>query len=139
MSVIVGGGERTRRIGFLARLFPLVVRREKEPSEMKRIGLKALAAVLTIGRRSRKHLDWTLLVTISSTIVTFSLIALYVGNAVEVYRRVLPRFVLRQKGQSQDRKSTGFGSSFPAGRYARKDKLSHPQELSKPWIRRLRN
>jgi hypothetical protein len=45
---------------------------------MKRVGLKALAAVLTIGRRSGKHLDWTLLITIFSTIVTLSLIALYV-------------------------------------------------------------
>jgi hypothetical protein len=50
----------------------------KEPSEMKRIGLKALAAFLTIGRRSRKPFDWTPLITIFSTIVTFSLVGLYV-------------------------------------------------------------
>jgi hypothetical protein len=70
MSAIASGAERRRRIGFLARLFPLVVRREEEPSEMKRMGieLKVLAAVLTIGRRSRKHLGWTLLITIFSTI-----------------------------------------------------------------------
>jgi len=45
---------------------------------MKRVGLKALAAVLTIGRRSRKHVDWTLLITTFSMIVTLSLIVLYV-------------------------------------------------------------
>jgi len=37
---------------------------------MRKIGLKALTAVLTIGRRSKKHIDWTLLITIFSTIVT---------------------------------------------------------------------
>jgi hypothetical protein len=45
---------------------------------MKRIGLKALVAILTIGRRSRKHVDWTLLIRIFSTIVTLSLVALYI-------------------------------------------------------------
>jgi hypothetical protein len=52
--------------------------REGTGSEMKRVGLKAPTAVLTIGRRSGKHVDWTLLITIFSTIVTLSLIALYV-------------------------------------------------------------
>jgi hypothetical protein len=44
---------------------------------MRKVGLKALTAVLTIGRRSKKHIDWTLLIAIFSTIVTLSLIALY--------------------------------------------------------------
>jgi hypothetical protein len=44
---------------------------------MRKIGLKALAAVLTIGRRSKKHIDWTVLIAIFSTVVTLSLIALY--------------------------------------------------------------
>jgi hypothetical protein len=56
---------------------PKRVTREGAASEMKRIGLKALVAILTIGRRSRKHVDWTLLITIFSTIVTLSLIAYY--------------------------------------------------------------
>ena len=46
-------------------------------SQMRRIGLKALTAILLLGRRSKKHIDWTLLIAIFSTIVTLSLIALY--------------------------------------------------------------
>ena len=45
---------------------------------MRKIGFKALTAVLTIGRRSRRHIDWTLAIAIFSTIVTLSLIALYI-------------------------------------------------------------
>jgi len=45
---------------------------------MRKIGLKALAAILTIGRRSKTHIDWTLAVAIFSTIVTVGLIALYI-------------------------------------------------------------
>jgi hypothetical protein len=45
---------------------------------MRKIGFKALTAVLTIGRRSKKHIDWTLAIAIFSTIVTLSLIALYI-------------------------------------------------------------
>jgi hypothetical protein len=45
---------------------------------MQKIGFKALSAVLTIGRRSKKHVDWTLAIAIFSTIVTFSFIALYI-------------------------------------------------------------
>jgi hypothetical protein len=45
---------------------------------MRKIGLKALTAVLTIGRRSKKHIDWTLAIAIFSTIVTLSLITLYI-------------------------------------------------------------
>jgi hypothetical protein len=47
-------------------------------SQMRKIGLKALTAVVTIGRRSKKHVDWTLVIAIFSTIVTLSLVALYV-------------------------------------------------------------
>jgi hypothetical protein len=43
---------------------------------MRRTGLKALTAILLLGRRS-KNIDWTLLIAIFSTIVTLSLIALY--------------------------------------------------------------
>jgi putative effector of murein hydrolase LrgA (UPF0299 family) len=45
---------------------------------MRKIGLKALVAILTVGRHSRKHFDWTLAVAIISTIVTIGLVALYV-------------------------------------------------------------
>ncbi len=46
-------------------------------SQMRKMGFKALTAILTIGRRSRKHVDWTLAIAIFSTIVTVALIALY--------------------------------------------------------------
>ena len=45
---------------------------------MRKIGFKALTAILMIGRRSKAHIDWTLAVAIFSTIVTISLIALYI-------------------------------------------------------------
>lgn len=45
---------------------------------MRKIGFKALTAILTIGRRSKNHVDWTLAIAIFSTIVTIGLIALYV-------------------------------------------------------------
>jgi hypothetical protein len=45
---------------------------------MRKIGFKALTAVLTIGRRSKKHIDWTLATAIFSTIVTLFLITLYI-------------------------------------------------------------
>ena len=45
---------------------------------MRKIGLKAMAAILTVGRRSKKHVDWTLAVAIFSTIVTIGLVALYI-------------------------------------------------------------
>jgi hypothetical protein len=44
---------------------------------MRKIGFKVLTAFLLVGRRSRKHIDWTLPIAIFSTIVTLSLIALY--------------------------------------------------------------
>jgi hypothetical protein len=47
-------------------------------SQMRNIGFKALTAVVTIGRHSKKHIDWTLAITIFSTLVTLSLIALYI-------------------------------------------------------------
>ena len=45
---------------------------------MRKIGYKALTVILTVGRRSREHVDWTLAIAIFSTIVTIGLIALYV-------------------------------------------------------------
>ena len=45
---------------------------------MRKIGLKAVVAILTIGRYSKKRIDWTLTIAIFSTIVTIGLIALYV-------------------------------------------------------------
>jgi hypothetical protein len=45
---------------------------------MRKIGFKALTTILTIGRRSKSHVDWTLAIAIFSTIVTVGLIALYV-------------------------------------------------------------
>lgn len=45
---------------------------------MRKIGFKALAAISTFGRRSRKNVDWTMVIAVLSTIVTLSLIALYV-------------------------------------------------------------
>jgi hypothetical protein len=47
-------------------------------SQMRKVGFKALAAISTFGRRSKKHVDWTMVIAIFSTIVTLSLIALYV-------------------------------------------------------------
>jgi hypothetical protein len=47
---------------------------------MRKIGLKALTAILTVGRRSKRHIDWTLAVAIFSTIVTLGLVALYVWH-----------------------------------------------------------
>jgi hypothetical protein len=44
---------------------------------MRKIGFKALTAVLLVRRRSRKHIDWTLPIAIFSTIVTLSLMAPY--------------------------------------------------------------
>jgi hypothetical protein len=51
------------------------------PGQMRKIGFKALIAILTIGRHSKKHVDWTLAIAIFSTIVTVGLIALYVWQA----------------------------------------------------------
>lgn len=45
---------------------------------MRKIGFKALAAISTFSRRSKKHVDWTMVIAVLSTIVTLSLIALYV-------------------------------------------------------------
>ena len=47
---------------------------------MRKIGFKALAAILTVGSRSKRHMDWTLVVAIFSTIVTISLVALYIWH-----------------------------------------------------------
>jgi low temperature requirement protein LtrA len=44
---------------------------------MRKINYKALMAILTIGRRSKKNIDWTLAIAIFSTMVTVGLILLY--------------------------------------------------------------
>jgi hypothetical protein len=44
---------------------------------MGKMGFKALTAILTIGRRSKKHVDRMLAIAIFSTIVTIALVALY--------------------------------------------------------------
>jgi hypothetical protein len=46
--------------------------------QMRKINYKALAAILSIGRRSRKRIDWTLTIAIFSTIVSIGLVLLYV-------------------------------------------------------------
>jgi hypothetical protein len=48
------------------------------PGHMGKIRFKALAAILTIRRHSKQHVDWTLAVAIFSTIVTIGLVALYI-------------------------------------------------------------
>jgi hypothetical protein len=45
---------------------------------MRKIRFKALAAILTIRRHSKQHIDLTLAVAIFSTIVTIGLVALYI-------------------------------------------------------------
>lgn len=45
---------------------------------MRKINYKALMAILTVGSRSRKHIDWTLAIAIFSTMVTVGLVLLYV-------------------------------------------------------------
>jgi hypothetical protein len=46
-------------------------------SQLRKIGFKAFTAIVATGRRTRKHVDWTITIAIFSTIVTLSLIALY--------------------------------------------------------------
>jgi hypothetical protein len=48
--------------------------------QLRKIGLKALAAILTVGQRSKKHPDRTLAVAVLSTVVTIGLVALYVWH-----------------------------------------------------------
>lgn len=51
--------------------------RDETAERMRKIGLKAITAILTAGRRSKRHANWTLSVAIFSTIVTIGLVALY--------------------------------------------------------------
>jgi hypothetical protein len=46
--------------------------------QMRKINYKALMAILTIGSRSSKHIDWTLAIAIFSTMVTVGIVLLYV-------------------------------------------------------------
>jgi hypothetical protein len=52
--------------------------RDGAPGQMRKIGYKALTTILTIGRRSKGHFDWTLAIAIFSTAVTIGLVLLYV-------------------------------------------------------------
>jgi hypothetical protein len=47
---------------------------------MRKINYKALTAILSIARRSKKRIDWTLMIAIFSTVVTVGLVLLYVLN-----------------------------------------------------------
>jgi hypothetical protein len=49
-----------------------------QETAMKKFGFKALTAILTIGRRSRRHVDWTRMIILFSTIVTIALVVLYI-------------------------------------------------------------
>jgi len=53
---------------------------------MPKIGFKAFAAILTAGRHSKRHANWTLSIAIFSTIVTIGLIALYVMQETSEFR-----------------------------------------------------
>ena len=44
---------------------------------MRKIGFKAVGALLTLRRHSRRHANWTLSIAVLSTLVTIGLIALY--------------------------------------------------------------
>ncbi|HLI99906.1 MAG TPA: hypothetical protein VKT76_09335 [Bradyrhizobium sp.] len=44
---------------------------------MRKIGFKALAALLTMGRHAKRPINSTLAIAIISTMVTFGLVALY--------------------------------------------------------------
>ena len=45
---------------------------------MRKINYKALMAILTVGRRSKNHIDWALAIAIFSTMVTIGLVLLYI-------------------------------------------------------------
>ena len=51
---------------------------------MRKIGFKAFAAILTAGRHSKRHANWT--IAIFSTIVTIGLIALYIMQETSEFR-----------------------------------------------------
>jgi hypothetical protein len=44
---------------------------------MAKSGLKAVRALMVLGRRSKHHVNWTLSVAIFSTLVTIGLVAIY--------------------------------------------------------------
>jgi hypothetical protein len=53
---------------------------------MRRIGFKAIAVILTAGRYSKRHANWTLSIAILSTIITIGLIALYIMQETPEFR-----------------------------------------------------
>jgi hypothetical protein len=42
------------------------------------MGLKAITAILLLGRRSNKRVNWTLVIALFSTLVTVALVAAYI-------------------------------------------------------------
>jgi hypothetical protein len=44
---------------------------------MNKMGLKTLTAILMLGRRSRKHVNWTLTIAVICTLATVVLAAAY--------------------------------------------------------------
>ena len=44
---------------------------------MAKSGLKAVRALMTLGRGSKHHANWTLSIAIFSTLITIGLVALY--------------------------------------------------------------
>jgi hypothetical protein len=45
---------------------------------MPKMGLKAITAILLLGRHSSKRVNWTLVIALFSTLVTVALVAAYV-------------------------------------------------------------
>ena len=44
---------------------------------MPKVGMKALLAILTLNRSSRRQADWDRIIIAASTVVTIGLVALY--------------------------------------------------------------
>jgi hypothetical protein len=44
---------------------------------MGKVGLKAVRALMTLGRRPKRHANWTLSVAVFATLITIGLVALY--------------------------------------------------------------
>ena len=44
---------------------------------MNKMGLKTLAAILMLGPRSKKHVNWTLMIALICTLATVALVAAY--------------------------------------------------------------
>ena len=44
---------------------------------MRKIGFKAIATLLTLGRHSKRRANWTVSIAVFSTLVTIALVVLY--------------------------------------------------------------